>query len=133
MPRGKELMKGRCLKRRSLPPAQRWNTLGAGMLWRRPVRQRSLSRYLDYLPEASAYIKFDPGGAMLSVPLSPEIEEKLAALANSRGQSKSDFARQLIEASIEDLDDIETAVGRVENRQPPLTAEQARKALGLDD
>jgi predicted DNA-binding protein len=70
---------------------------------------------------------------MLSVPLSPEIEEKLAALARCRGQSKSDFARQLIEASVEDLDDIETAVKRLENRQPPLTAEQARKAVGLDD
>jgi RHH-type rel operon transcriptional repressor/antitoxin RelB len=70
---------------------------------------------------------------MLSVPLPPEVEEKLAALAKSRGQSKSDFARQLIEESIEDLDDIEMAVGRLENRQPALTSEQARKALGLDD
>ena len=70
---------------------------------------------------------------MLSVPLSPEIDQKLAELASRRGQSKSDFARELIEASIEDLDDIETAVERLENRQPALTAEQARKALGLDD
>jgi predicted DNA-binding protein len=80
-----------------------------------------------------SFFKFDRGGTMLSVPLPPEIEEKLAALAKSRGQSKSDFARQLIEESIEDLDDIETAVGRLENRQPALTSEQARKALGLDD
>jgi predicted DNA-binding protein len=57
----------------------------------------------------------------------------VAALANSRGQSKSDFARQLIEASIEDLDDTKTADKRLENRQPPLTSEQPRKALGLDD
>ena len=70
---------------------------------------------------------------MLSVPLSPEIDQKLAELATRRGQSKSDFARELIEACIEDLDDIETAVERLENRQPALTAEQARKALGLDD
>jgi predicted DNA-binding protein len=41
--------------------------------------------------------------------------------------------RELIEACIEDLDDIQMAAGRLENRQPALTAEQARKALGLDD
>jgi predicted DNA-binding protein len=54
-------------------------------------------------------------------------------LAKSRGLSEGDFARELIEASIEDLDDIHMAADRLENRQPALTAEQARKALGLDD
>jgi hypothetical protein len=32
-----------------------------------------------------------------------------------------------------DLDDIQMAVGRLEHHQPVLTAEQARKAVGLDD
>jgi predicted DNA-binding protein len=70
---------------------------------------------------------------MISVALNPDVEQRLTEIANSRGLSKNDFARELIEACIEDLDDIRMAVGRLEDRQPALTAEQARKALGLDD
>src|SRR5260370_35114457 len=70
---------------------------------------------------------------MISVALNPDIEQRLAELARRRGLSEGDFARELIEACIEDLDDIQMATGRLETRQPALTAEQARKALGLDD
>ncbi len=70
---------------------------------------------------------------MISVALKPEIEERLAELAKSRGLSESDFARELIETCIEDLDDIQMAVERLDDRQRALTAEQARKAVGLDD
>jgi predicted DNA-binding protein len=70
---------------------------------------------------------------MISVALNPEIKQRLTELAKNRGLSEGDFARELIETGIEDLDDIQMAVGRLENRQPALTAEQARKALGLDD
>jgi predicted DNA-binding protein len=73
------------------------------------------------------------GNAMISVALNPDIEQRLTELAKSRGLSEGDFARELIEACIEDLDDIQMAAGRLENRQPALTVEQARKALGLDD
>jgi len=70
---------------------------------------------------------------MLSVPLTAEIQRRLGELAKSRGQSDADFARELIEASIEDLDDIQMATSHLESRQPALSSEQARKALGLDD
>lgn len=70
---------------------------------------------------------------MISVALHPDIEQRLTELAKRRGLSGGDFARELIEACIEDLDDIQMVTGRLENRQPALTAEQARKALGLDD
>jgi predicted DNA-binding protein len=70
---------------------------------------------------------------MISVTLNPDIQQRLTELAKSQGLSESDFARQLIEACIEDLDDIQVAAGRLEDRQPALTAECARKALGLDD
>jgi predicted DNA-binding protein len=68
---------------------------------------------------------------MISVALSPEIEQRLTELAKRRGVSEGDFARELLEACIEDLDDIQMAAGHLEDRQPALTAEQARKALGL--
>jgi predicted DNA-binding protein len=70
---------------------------------------------------------------MISVSLNPELERRLAELAKSRGLSESEFARELIQSSIEDLDDIEMAAARLAPRQIPLTSEQARKALGLDD
>jgi predicted DNA-binding protein len=70
---------------------------------------------------------------MISVTLRPDTEQRLTELAKSRGMSEGEFARELIEASIEDMDDLEIAVGRLNNRQPALSAEQARKALGLDD
>jgi predicted DNA-binding protein len=70
---------------------------------------------------------------MISVTLKPGTEQRLTELAKSHGMSDGEFARELIESAIEDLDDIEMAVGRLENRQPALSAEHARKALGLDD
>jgi len=70
---------------------------------------------------------------MISVALSPDLERRLVEMAKNRGLSKSDFARQLIEESLEDLEDIQMAVDRLEQRQPALTFEQARKALGLED
>jgi predicted DNA-binding protein len=70
---------------------------------------------------------------MLAVSLPAALEQRLIELAKSRGLSESELARELIEASIDDLDDIEMAAGRLQHRQHALTAERARKALGLDD
>jgi predicted DNA-binding protein len=70
---------------------------------------------------------------MISITLRPETEQRLIELAKSHGMSEGELARELIETSIEDFDDIQMAVGRLENRKPALTAEHARKALGLDD
>jgi predicted DNA-binding protein len=70
---------------------------------------------------------------MVSVLLPAALEERLIELARSRGVSEGELARELIEASIDDLDDIELAAARLEQRQTALTAEQARKALRLAD
>ncbi|WP_428541510.1 hypothetical protein [Rhodopila sp.] len=69
---------------------------------------------------------------MLSVDLNPGVERRLAELAKSRGQSDAELARDLIESSIEELDDINMAIARLETRGPVLTTDEARKALGLD-
>jgi predicted DNA-binding protein len=70
---------------------------------------------------------------MLSVSLPAAIEQRLIELAKNRGVSESDLAREFIEASIDDLDDVQMAAARLTHRQPSMTAEQASKALGLDD
>jgi predicted DNA-binding protein len=70
---------------------------------------------------------------MLSVPLHPDVERRLAASAKSRGQSKSDLARELIERNIDDLEDIQLAEQSLREGGQNLTTEQVRKELGLDD
>ena len=70
---------------------------------------------------------------MLSVSLPADLEQRLTELAKSRGLSEGELVREMIEASIEDFDDIQMAHARLERRQPALNAEQARKALGLDN
>jgi predicted DNA-binding protein len=70
---------------------------------------------------------------MLSVSLPTDLERRLTELAKSRGLSEGELVRDMIEASIEDFDDIQMARARLERRQPALNAEQARKALGLDN
>ena len=70
---------------------------------------------------------------MLSISLASATEKRLAELAEERGQTEADVARDLIEASIDDLDDLRMALSRLETPQVPLTSEQAWKTLGLDD
>jgi len=70
---------------------------------------------------------------MISLTLDPNIERRLAELARGRGTSEAELARELIEASLDDIDDIAMAAGRLENRLPPVSAAAARSALGLDD
>jgi predicted DNA-binding protein len=65
--------------------------------------------------------------------LRPDTQQRLSELAKSHSMSEGEFARELIESSIDDLDDIQMAVLRLEIRQPSVSAEDARKALGLDD
>ena len=43
-----------------------------------------------------------------------------------------DYARELIESNIEDLEDRYLAEARLEKRRPSLTSSQVRKALGLE-
>ena len=70
---------------------------------------------------------------MLTLVLDPETERRVAERAGSRGLSEADFLRALIETSLDDLDDIQMAVERLENPLQPLTSAQAREALGLED
>jgi RHH-type rel operon transcriptional repressor/antitoxin RelB len=70
---------------------------------------------------------------MLSVPLNPDIERRLSELSRRTGRSESDFARELIEGNIEDLEDRYLAEKAIEEGGPRLTSEQVRKELGLDD
>jgi RHH-type transcriptional regulator, rel operon repressor / antitoxin RelB len=69
---------------------------------------------------------------MVTVRLDPDIERRLSELARRTGRTKSDYARELIEGNIEDLEDRYLAESRIENRRAPLTSRQVRKELGLE-
>ena len=49
---------------------------------------------------------------MLSIDLQPEIEQRLSELAQRARRTKADYARELIEESIDDLEDIHLAEAR---------------------
>jgi RHH-type rel operon transcriptional repressor/antitoxin RelB len=69
---------------------------------------------------------------MLSLRLNPDIERRLSKLAKLTGQTKSYYARQLIESNLEDLEDRCLAEARLEKRRPALTNQQVRTQLGLE-
>ncbi len=70
---------------------------------------------------------------MLSFRLDPDIERRLSTLAKKTGRTKAFYARELIEGNLEDLEDRYEAEARLEKRHQPLTTEQVRKELRLDD
>lgn len=67
---------------------------------------------------------------MLSIQLNPDIERRLSDLAKRMGRTTSDVARELIEMSIEDLEDIQMAEAPLETRQLTLRLQEVRKELG---
>jgi RHH-type transcriptional regulator, rel operon repressor / antitoxin RelB len=70
---------------------------------------------------------------MLPIRLDPASERRLSELAKRTGRTKTYYARELIEGNIEDLEDRYLAEARLEKRRRPLTSQQVRKVLGLDD
>ena len=70
---------------------------------------------------------------MLMLELDPDLERMLSSLARRQGKSETDFARELLESFLEDLEDVRLAEASLREGGPNVTAEQARKALGLDD
>lgn len=70
---------------------------------------------------------------MVTIQLDRDLEQRLTELARRTGRTASDLARELIEENLEDLEDRYIAEARLEKRQTPLTIEQVRKELELDD
>jgi RHH-type transcriptional regulator, rel operon repressor / antitoxin RelB len=70
---------------------------------------------------------------MISIELDPETEGRLTQLAKRTGKTEAELARELVRYVMEDLEDISIAEARLANPMPPLTSEQVRKALDLED
>ncbi|MEO0415636.1 MAG: TraY domain-containing protein [Verrucomicrobiota bacterium] len=68
---------------------------------------------------------------MLAIRLKPEMEERLAKLAERTGRTKTFYAREAIEQHLDELEDIYLAVHRLENPEPALSSEEVKRELGL--
>ena len=73
---------------------------------------------------------------MLAIRLPAEIEERLDALAERTGRTKTYYAREAIEKYIDDLEDLYLADAELERvragRSKPQTLAQVMKAHGLE-
>ena len=69
---------------------------------------------------------------MLSVRLAPEIMERLQALADKTGRTKSFYARDAILRYLEDMEDTFIAIERLENRSKRWTLEELENNVDLE-
>lgn len=70
---------------------------------------------------------------MLALRLSPEIEERLEALAKKTGRTKSYYAREAILEKLEDMEDYYLAEERLKNPMPLVSWEDVKAQLFDDE
>lgn len=70
---------------------------------------------------------------MLAIRLSPEIEARLEALAKRTGRTKTFYAREAILEHLDDLEDTYLAEKRLLKPARTLSAQEAKRDLGLED
>ncbi|ADD27156.1 DUF6290 family protein [Meiothermus ruber] len=70
---------------------------------------------------------------MLAIRLPKEIEERLEALAQKTGRSKSYYVRQAILEHLDDLEDYYLALERLEQNLPGIPLDEVERRLGLQD
>ena len=74
---------------------------------------------------------------MLAIRLPPDIEDRLNALAQATGRSKSFYVREAILEHLDDLEDVYLAEKRLEDiragRSHTVPLEEVMKEYGLED
>lgn len=72
---------------------------------------------------------------MLAVRLTPELENRLDALAARTGRTKTFYAREAIEAHLDDLEDFYLAEERMREfrSEDAIPLADLKRDLGLDD
>lgn len=69
---------------------------------------------------------------MTSVRLGNEYEQRLDRLAALTGRPKSFFIKKALEETLDDMEDIYTAISRLENPGERLSMSEMKDRLGLD-
>jgi len=67
---------------------------------------------------------------MIAVRLPKELEERLTALAQKSGRSKTDLVRQALLTYLEDLEDHHLAAERLESPLPSVSLEDLERSIG---
>ncbi|MDD4966962.1 type II toxin-antitoxin system RelB family antitoxin [Halothiobacillus sp.] len=74
---------------------------------------------------------------MLAIRLPPEVESRLAALAQATGRTKTFYAREAILEHLDDLEDLYLAEQRLidvrAGRSPTYSLDEVERDLGLAD
>ena len=68
---------------------------------------------------------------MLAVPLTPDLEQRLARLAERTGRSKEFYALEAIEQHLEDLEDYYLAAEAAREPGRIYSSDEAKRELGL--
>jgi RHH-type transcriptional regulator, rel operon repressor / antitoxin RelB len=69
---------------------------------------------------------------MLALRLPPEIEERLAALAQKTGRPKSFYVREAIVRHLDDLEEAHLATERLRQSGPRVTLEELEREIAED-
>ena len=68
---------------------------------------------------------------MLAIRLTPDLEQRLAALAKKTGRTKTFYAREAIEQHLEDLEDYYLASEAARNPGRIYSSKEIKRELGL--
>ena len=68
---------------------------------------------------------------MLAIRLKPDLEKRLAALAEKTGRTKTFYAREAIEQHLEDLEDYYLAAESARNPGRIYSSKEIKRELGL--
>ncbi len=69
---------------------------------------------------------------MMAIRLPEDIDQRLSALANRTGRTKTFYAREAILRYLEDMEDTYVALKRLEHPDRRLSMEEAERELGLE-
>ena len=69
---------------------------------------------------------------MLTIRLNDDLENRLIALSQKTGRPKSYYARQAIQAFLEEKEEYLLAISRLEKNNPRISLAELEKKLGLD-
>ena len=68
----------------------------------------------------------------LAVRLPPEVEQRLSSLAERTGRSKASYAREAIVRYLEDLEDEQLALERLDNPDRRWTLDELERGIDLE-
>lgn len=70
---------------------------------------------------------------MLTLRLQKDLEKRLENLAKKTGRTKSYYAREAILEYLDEQEDYQIAIARLQKKRPTIPIKEVEKLLGLED